>query len=174
MPRSSFPWTVVVTIALSRAVPASFVGWLRLPVHGWQRYAARGPAPASVWLHAQKQQSQSQSPPPPQAPPEACDVDGLRKEAQRKLYRAQKRRPKEDRAVACEAKQEALLEEENASPRTEALAPCERRAAREAVAWRESSRASSQGSRRQPGGDPAEDAAAGGATLAELSSWRSV
>ena len=175
MPRSSFPWTAVVTIALSRAVPASFVGWLRYPVPGWQRYATRGPAPASVWLHAQKQQPQSPppSPPTPQAPPEACDVDGLRKEAQRKLYRAQKKASKaEDRAAACEAKQEALLEDENASLEDlEALPPCEelRAAAQEAVAWREELEGLVAGLQAAAkGSDPAEDAAAGGATLAEL------
>ena len=42
------------------------------------------------------------------------NVDGLRKEAQRVLYRAQKKSSKaEERAAACEAKQEALLADED-------------------------------------------------------------
>ena len=57
----------------------------------------------------------------------AVDVDGLRKESQRVLYRAQKKVSKaEDRASACEAKQEALLNDENASLEDlEALPPCD-------------------------------------------------
>ena len=54
------------------------------------------------------------------------NIDGLRKEAQRVLYRAQKKVAKaEDKAAKCEAKQEALLEDPNASLEAlEALPNC--------------------------------------------------
>ena len=55
------------------------------------------------------------------------NIDGLRKESQRVLYRAQKKASKaEDRAAKCEAKQNALLEDENASLEDlEKLPPCD-------------------------------------------------
>lgn len=58
---------------------------------------------------------------------DGANVDGLRKEAQRVLYRAQKKASKaEDRAAACETKQEALLADEDAPLEAfEALPNCD-------------------------------------------------
>jgi predicted ribosome quality control (RQC) complex YloA/Tae2 family protein len=71
---------------------------------------------------------------------ESVNFDGLRKEAQRVLYRSQKKLGKaQDKAAKCEAKQEALMEDESASLEDlEALPNCnELRAAADAEEERE-------------------------------------